>query len=114
MVALAEAIKPQPASLANYHRMKEPCGQTQLEVQQDKTLSRFALFKQVQVRMPHQLGQCQADELQCSTAVHSWGDHLLRLTLHGDGHGSSDPPACFEPSFHAVACQIGCGFKLHR
>lgn len=50
MQRLSEAIQPQPASLSNYQRMKEPCVRPQLQVQADKQLGRVAFFAQVQVR----------------------------------------------------------------
>lgn len=49
MRALAAAVKPRPASLSNYRRMREPCVAPKAEVQADRQLSRVALFRQVQV-----------------------------------------------------------------
>lgn len=66
MVKLSKVIKPHPASLVNYRRMREPCAPPQLKVQGDKQLSRTALFQQVQVSLVSELHQLAAASYLCS------------------------------------------------
>lgn len=49
MRKLAAAVKPRPASLDNYNRMRAPRELPKLEVVPDKQLGRVNFFRQVQV-----------------------------------------------------------------
>ncbi len=69
MRKLAAAVKPKPASLANYKRMRAPCVLPKLEVEQDRQLGRVAFFRQVQVGVRRMGGAQHAMQsmLECHT-----------------------------------------------